>query len=122
VVSADTGAPREIAEPLMLMIAPIHPTNRRRTWTRPGHAKSLAYAAFATADPALLTAERLEYPVQVNGNVRARPQLPADTEPTAVQKAALQHPRVIKLLAGATPRRGHRGPRTAGEPRPLVHR
>ena len=105
VVSADTGVPREIAEPLVLMIAPLTPHIAEELWARLGHAASLAYAAFPTADPALVSAEQLEYPVQVNGKVRARLQLPADTEPTAVQEAALQHPRVIELLAGATPRK-----------------
>ncbi|MBA3528683.1 MAG: leucine--tRNA ligase [Propionibacteriaceae bacterium] len=105
VVSADTGAPREIVEPLVLMIAPFTPHIAEELWARLGHAESLAYAAFPTADPALVTAEQLEYPVQVNGKVRARLQLPADAEPTAVQEAALQHPRVIELLAGATPRK-----------------
>lgn len=36
---------------------------------------------------------------------RARLQLPAGTEPTAVQDAALQHPRVVELLVGASPPR-----------------
>jgi leucyl-tRNA synthetase len=104
-VSADTGVPREIAEPLVLMIAPLTPHIAEELWARLGHAASLAYAAFPTADPALVSAEQLEYPIQVNGKVRARLQLPADTEATAVQEAALQHPRVIELLAGATPRK-----------------
>ena len=103
--SADTGAPREVAEPLVLMIAPFTPHIAEELWARLGHAESLAYTAFPTADPALVIAEQLEYPVQVNGKVRARLQLPADTEPTAVQQAALQHPRVTELLAGAAPRK-----------------
>jgi leucyl-tRNA synthetase len=102
-VAADTGSPREIAEPLVLMIAPFTPHIAEELWARLGHVESLAYAAFPTADPALITAEQLEYPVQVNGKVRAPLQLPADTEPTAVQDAALQHPRVVELLAGAAP-------------------
>ena len=103
--SADTGAPREVAEPLVLMIAPFTPHIAEELWARLSHAESLAYTAFPTADPALVIAEQLEYPVQVNGKVRARLQLPADTEPTAVQQAALQHPRVTELLAGAAPRK-----------------
>ena len=104
-MAADSGSPREVAEPLVLMIAPFTPHIAEELWARLGHAESLAYAAFPTADPALVTAEQLEYPVQINGKVRARLQLPADTEPAAVQEAALQHPRVIELLAGATPRK-----------------
>jgi leucyl-tRNA synthetase len=103
VVAADRAAPREIAEPLVLMIAPFTPHIAEELWARLGHEGSLAYAAFPTADPAMVTAAQLEYPVQVNGKVRARLQLPADTEPAAVQEAALQHPRVVELLGGRTP-------------------
>jgi leucyl-tRNA synthetase len=89
----------------VLMIAPFTPHIAEELWARLGHVESLAYAAFPTADPALIIAEQLEYPVQVNGKVRARLRLPADAEPAALQHAALQHPRVIELLAGAAPRK-----------------
>jgi leucyl-tRNA synthetase len=102
-VAADTGSPREVAEPLVLMIAPFTPHIAEELWARLGHTESLAYVAFPTADPPLVTAEQLEYPVQINGKVRARLRLPADTEPAAVRQAALQHPRVVELLAGAAP-------------------
>ena len=88
------AAPREVAEPLVLMIAPFTPHVAEELWARLGHVESVAYAAFPAADPEQLTAEQIEYPVQVNGKVRARLQLPADTEPAAVQEAALRHPRV----------------------------
>ena len=87
------------------MIAPFTPHIAEELWARLGHADSLAYAAFPTANPTLVTAEQLEYPVQINGKVRARLQLPADTEQAAVQQAALQHPRIVELLAGAAPRK-----------------
>jgi len=104
-IAADTPSPREVVEPLVLMIAPFTPHIAEELWARLGHSESLAYAAFPTADPALIIAEQLEYPVQINGKVRARLRLPADAEPAALQDAALQHPRVIELLAGATPRK-----------------
>jgi leucyl-tRNA synthetase len=72
VAAADTGSPREVAEPLLLMIAPFTPHIAEELWARLGQVETLAYAAFPTADPALITAEQLEYPVQVNGKVRAR--------------------------------------------------
>jgi leucyl-tRNA synthetase len=115
--AADSGSPREVAEPLVLMIAPFTPHIAEELWARLGHVESLAYAAFPTADPALITAEQLEYPMQVNGKVRARLRLPADTEPTALQDAALQHPRVIQLLGGAAPAQDHCDARTTGQHR-----
>ena len=92
-------------EPLVLMIAPFTPHIAEELCARLGHSESLTYAGFPTADPALIITEQLEYPVQVNGKVRARLRLPADAEPAALQHAALQHPRVIELLAGAAPRK-----------------
>ena len=44
-----------------------------------------------------------------------------DAEPAALQHAALQHPRVIELLAGAGPPQDHRGARTPGQRRRLAH-
>jgi leucyl-tRNA synthetase len=48
--SADTGSPREVAEPLVLMIAAFTPDIAEELWARLGHVESLAYAAFPTAD------------------------------------------------------------------------
>ncbi|HEY9375490.1 MAG TPA: class I tRNA ligase family protein, partial [Jiangellaceae bacterium] len=104
-VAVDTGSPREVAEPLVLLIAPFTPHIAEELWARLGHSESLTYAAFPTANPTLIIAEQHEYPVQVNGKVRARLRMPADAEPAALQHAALQHPRVIELLAGAAPRK-----------------
>lgn len=87
------------------MLAPFALTSPRSSGPGWATTSRLAYAAFSTADPALVTAEQLEYPVQVNGKMRARLLLPADIAPAAVQEAALQHPRIIELLAGATPRK-----------------
>ena len=46
--------PREVAEPLVLMLAPLAPHVAEELWARLGHDRSLAYEAFPEADPALL--------------------------------------------------------------------
>ena len=61
---------REVAEPLVLMLAPLTPHVAEELWARLGHAQSLAYEPFPEADPALLVDDTVEYPVQVNGKVR----------------------------------------------------
>ena len=99
------GCPRDIAEPLVLMVAPLAAHLSEELWAKLGHAESLAYHAFPVADPALLVAETVEYPVQVNGKVRGRITVAADTEPSAVEAAALADDKVIASLAGATPKK-----------------
>jgi leucyl-tRNA synthetase len=84
-----SGSPREVVEPLVLMASPFAPHIAEELWQRLGHTGSLAYEAFPAADPALLVAETVTYPVQVNGKVRARVEVPVDAEQDAVREAAL---------------------------------
>ncbi|MFG3579255.1 leucine--tRNA ligase [Micromonospora chersina] len=95
--------PREVAEPLVLMVAPFAPHIAEELWRRLGHDTSLAYAEFPTADPALLVAETVTYPVQVNGKVRGRVEVAADASEDEVRSAALEA--VAGALAGKEPRK-----------------
>ncbi|MFC4374012.1 leucine--tRNA ligase [Nocardia halotolerans] len=99
------GAPRAAVEPLVLMLAPLAPHIAEELWERLGHTTSLAHGPFPTADPALLVAESVEYPIQVKGKVRSRIQVPADADPAAIEAAALADEKVIALLEGAAPRK-----------------
>ena len=99
------GCPRDIADPLVLMVAPLAAHLAEELWAKLGHAESVAYQPFPTADPALLVAETVEYPVQVNGKVRGHVIVAAGTEPSGVEAAALADDKVIASLAGATPKK-----------------
>jgi leucyl-tRNA synthetase len=103
VSSGAAGTPREVIEPLVLMLAPFAPHLAEELWRRLGHSESLAYADFPRADPALLVAEMVTYPVQVNGKVRGRIEVPADSAPEAVRAAALAA--VAEQLGGREPRK-----------------
>jgi leucyl-tRNA synthetase len=103
-ISAD-GAPREVAEPLVLMTAPFAPHLAEELWARLGHDGSLTYQAFPVAEDRWLKADAVVYPVQVNGKVRGRVEVPADADPAAVEAAALADEKVAGFLAGRTPRK-----------------
>jgi leucyl-tRNA synthetase len=98
-------APRPAAEPRVLMTAPLAPHIAEELWSRLGHAESLAHGPFPVADPALLVAETVEYPIQVKGKVRSHITVPADADPAAIEAAALGDPRIAEILAGAAPRK-----------------
>ncbi|MFJ6153838.1 leucine--tRNA ligase [Micromonospora profundi] len=98
-----SATPREVAEPLVLMLAPFAPHVAEELWRKLGHDTSLTYADFPTADPALLVADTVTYPVQVNGKVRGRIEVPADSPEEAVRAAALEA--VASSLAGKEPRK-----------------
>ncbi|WP_444948327.1 leucine--tRNA ligase [Micromonospora ureilytica] len=98
-----SATPREVAEPLVLMVAPFAPHLAEELWRKLGHDTSLTYADFPTADPALLVADTVTYPVQVNGKVRGRIEVPADASEEAVRAAALEA--VAATLNGKEPRK-----------------
>ncbi|GAA5144568.1 leucine--tRNA ligase [Pseudonocardia eucalypti] len=99
------AVPRSVAEPLVLLLAPMCPHIAEELWSLLGHGESLAFAAFPVADEAYLVAETAEYPIQVNGKVRSRVTVPADADREAVEAAALADEKIVELLAGGTPRK-----------------
>ena len=99
------SVPRAVAEQLVLLLAPMCPHIAEELWSILGHGETLAYAPFPVADPAYLVDESVEYPIQVNGKVRARVTVPADASREDVQAAALADDKITELLAGGTPRK-----------------
>ncbi|GAA1855638.1 leucine--tRNA ligase [Asanoa iriomotensis] len=94
---------REAVEPLVLMTAPFAPHVAEELWQRLGHTESLTYETFPVADPALLVAEEVTYPVQVNGKVRGRISVSADAGEDDVRAAALSE--VADALNGKDPKK-----------------
>lgn len=99
------GAPRSAVEPVVLMLAPLAPHMTEELWERLGHTHSLAHGPFPVADPALLTAETVEYPIQVNGKVRSRIQVDPEADRSAIEAAALADEKIAALLDGKAPRK-----------------
>jgi leucyl-tRNA synthetase len=97
------GTPRALIEPLVLMTAPFAPHLAEELWRRMGHETTLAYEPFPVADPALLRADTVTYPVQVNGKVRGRIEVPAGSAEDEVRAAALAE--VAPVLEGREPRK-----------------
>ncbi|WP_433079057.1 leucine--tRNA ligase [Dactylosporangium sp. CA-052675] len=97
------GTPREVADPLVRLIAPFAPHLAEELWQRLGNETSVAYADFPVADPAYLVAESVTIPVQVNGKVRGKVDIAADADEDTVRAAALDA--VAEQLAGKTPKK-----------------
>ncbi|MEM8925394.1 MAG: leucine--tRNA ligase [Actinomycetota bacterium] len=97
---AEGPTPREVAEPLTLMLAPLVPHIAEELWSLLGHETSVVYAPFPVADEALLVDENVEIPVQVKGKVRARITVPADVADDDLQAVALADPAIAALLEG----------------------
>jgi leucyl-tRNA synthetase len=99
------GCPQDMAEPLVKMLAPLAPHAAEELWQKLGHADSVAYEPFPVANPALLVADTVEYPVQINGKVRSRITVAADADADSVQATALADEKVVAALAGGAPKK-----------------
>ncbi|MDT7706035.1 MAG: leucyl-tRNA synthetase, partial [Pseudonocardiales bacterium] len=104
-VYGGVGVPRSVAEPLVLMMAPLTPHIAEELWTRLGHEGSLAHGPFPVADEQYLVADTVEYPIQVNGKVRSRITVAADADQDAVKAAVLADEKVVAALDGKEPRK-----------------
>jgi len=103
---AKLGAcPREIAEPLTLMLAPLAPHAAEELWERLGHEGGLARESFPIADESMLTADTVEIAVQLAGKVKARIQAPADADAKKLEDFTLAHADVASLIEGKTVRK-----------------
>jgi leucyl-tRNA synthetase len=88
------AVPREAAEKLVLMVAPLAPHIAEELWRRLGHPETLAYEPFPEADPALLAEETVTCVIQIRGKVRDRVEVPADIAEEALRALALESPKV----------------------------
>ena len=99
------GLPRSVAESLLLLLAPLCPHLAEELWARLGNSTSLAHGPFPEANAALLVAETVEYPIQVNGKVRARITVDATASQDDVRATALAAEKVAALTGGTEPRK-----------------
>jgi leucyl-tRNA synthetase len=103
-VPRDT-VPRAIAEPFVLMLAPLAPHICEEIWQRLGHEGSIAYKAWPKFDPAMVRDEEVELAIQILGKVRDRMTVPADSDEETIKQKALETEKIKPLLEGKTVRK-----------------
>jgi leucyl-tRNA synthetase len=103
--SEDAGAPREIAEMVVLALAPFAPHMSEELWERLGHSESLVWAPYPEADPELLVLDTSSVAVQVNGKLRGVVEVPVGAEQSVVEEAARAEERVASALSEKAVRR-----------------
>jgi leucyl-tRNA synthetase len=102
---AGGAAWEEALDTLVLMLAPVMPFITEELWQARHPGPSVHLQAWPKYDPALATAETVTLIVQVNGKVRDRVEIPADTAPERLHALALGQAKVQEALAGMTVRK-----------------
>jgi leucyl-tRNA synthetase len=96
---------KEAVEALVLMLSPFAPHMCEELWEHLGHSGGVVSAGWPTFDEAVAKADEIVVPVQVNGKLRSRLTVPADSTDDALRESALADPLVIKYLEGKTVRK-----------------
>ena len=89
-------------ETFVLLLSPFAPHIAEELWQRLGHGDTLAYEPWPTYDEALLVEDTIQIPVQVNGKLRAKIEVPADADKDTILAAAKAEPRLEQHVAGKT--------------------
>jgi leucyl-tRNA synthetase len=81
---------REIIEPLIIALASFAPHVTEELWENLGHSETIFNARFPEHNPEFLKENEFEYPVSINGKVRAKMTFALDMDQAAIEKAVLE--------------------------------
>ena len=90
----------EVQRDLTLLLAPLAPYLAHELWEVLGEKTSLLRAPWPKYDPALAKEEEIEIPVQINGKLRSRIVVPADTTEGVMRERALADEKIRAAMAG----------------------
>ena len=93
---------KEAVEALVLMLSPFVPHMAEELWEALGHKGVVVAAGWPGYDETVAKAEQIVVPVQINGKVRARLTVPADTSEEALRETALADSHVRQYVEGKT--------------------
>ncbi|GAA0857569.1 leucine--tRNA ligase [Aliiglaciecola litoralis] len=96
---------REGIEAMILMLNPITPHICHELWGQIGHSSELAFAPWPSVDTDALVEDEKLIIVQVNGKVRAKMTVAADTDDAQVKELAVNQPNVLPFTEGKTVRK-----------------
>jgi leucyl-tRNA synthetase len=97
--------PQSVLTPFVLLLAPYAPHVAEELWAALGNTTTLAYEPWPKFDPALTKADSIEIPVQVNGKLKAKLTVPAETDAAGLEAAALADEGVKAALGGQVPKK-----------------
>jgi leucyl-tRNA synthetase len=92
--------PKSVMDQFVLLVSPLAPHIGEELWTVLGHGTTLAYEPWPQFVEALTQDAMSELPVQVNGKVRGKILVPADSTNETVLAAAKADEKILPWLSG----------------------
>ncbi len=96
---------RKILQPLVIALAPFAPHITEELWSKLGYTESVHQSDFPRWDESYLQESTINYPISVNGKVRAQMQFSADMPREDIEKAVLASEVIQKWTQGKLPRK-----------------
>jgi leucyl-tRNA synthetase len=96
---------RAIIEPLVIALAPFAPHMAEELWSELGKTDTVFNATFPAYDEQYLKENSFEYPISINGKVRAKMNFALDMPKEDIEKVVLASEAVIKWTEGKAPKK-----------------
>ena len=96
---------RSIIEPLVIALAPFAPHIAEELWSQLGNMDTVFNASFPAYDEQYLKENSFEYPISINGKVRAKMNFALDMPKEDIEKLVLASDAVIKWTEGKAPKK-----------------
>ncbi len=97
---------KAILQELVILMSPYTPHIAEELWTLLGNeAGTISYASFPKFNPSYLVEANFEYPISINGKVRANISFPTDALPADIEAGVLANEIVQKWLEGKAPKK-----------------
>lgn len=94
-----SNVPKQCVEPFVLILSPFAPHICEELWQVLGNTDTLAQEAWPSYDAGLAEDDTVEIPVQINGKVRAKVQVPSDADKPTTEAAARADEKISELVA-----------------------
>ncbi len=89
---------RFVLDTIIILLSPIVPHLSEELWEKTGNRNSVLMAKWPSYREDALAKEELTIVIQVNGKLRSRFTVPADTQDEAIKKLALQDEKALKFI------------------------
>jgi leucyl-tRNA synthetase len=96
---------RSILEPLVIALSPFAPHVAEELWEKLGHANTVVDATYPQYSEEFLKENSFEYPISINGKVRAKMEFALDMPKEDIEKVVLASEIVNKWTEGKPPKK-----------------
>ena len=99
-LSKQAVKPKSVVEKFVLILAPFAPHIAEELWEKLGHKQGLSYESWPEYDKELIKEKEIDLAVQVNGKIRDKIVVSADSTEEYIETQAMASAKVSAAMAG----------------------